>query len=281
MIKIYKMLPSRLNRILKRLAEKAGLVLLSYQDWQALKESERKLSSSRFLPHVTAEVGARLFEEIEYDKSQFGQGILALALNRFKNGGFYVEMGATDGVELSNTVFLEKRFGWNGILAEPAICWHKKLRINRPNSSIDIRCVYGVSGMELEFRETGGLSTLKGYGNDSMAVMRRWAKSYVVKTININDLLTFHSAPPVIDFISIDTEGSEYSIIKQFDFNKWCVNFFSIEHNYGVNRDLVVQHMRQNGYVRVLKSISLCDDYFIPIQNIPLIKEVFTDFEVD
>jgi hypothetical protein len=64
-------------------------------------------------------------------KSQYKQDLFVLTQLGFKRNGFFVEFGATDGVELSNTYILEKQFDWSGILAEPAKCWHEALERNR------------------------------------------------------------------------------------------------------------------------------------------------------
>ena len=33
--------------------------------------------------------------------------------------GFYVELGANDGISQSNTLYLEKNLNWRGVLVEP------------------------------------------------------------------------------------------------------------------------------------------------------------------
>jgi len=48
-----------------------------------------------------------------------------------KKNGYFVEFGACDGLLFSNTLLLEKSFGWDGILAEPNRSYHKQIRKNR------------------------------------------------------------------------------------------------------------------------------------------------------
>ena len=86
-------------------------------------------------------------------KSQLGQEIFALIQNDFKRDGYFVEFGATNGVELSNTHLLEKEFGWTGILAEPGLVWHKELHENRV-CNIETQCVWSKSGETLSFHES-------------------------------------------------------------------------------------------------------------------------------
>ena len=55
---------------------------------------------------------------------------------------------------------------------------------------------------------------------------------YITNTICLNHLIEFHNFDRNIDYISIDTEGNELNIIKKFNFKKYSVNFFTIEHNF-------------------------------------------------
>src|SRR2546430_17225098 len=59
------------------------------------------------------------------------QDLLVLFLMNGKRDGFFVEFGATNGRDLSNTFMLEQHFSWKGLLAEPANCWHTGLKANR------------------------------------------------------------------------------------------------------------------------------------------------------
>ena len=94
-------------------------------------------------------------------QSQLFQDLFVVFFLQGKRNGFFVEFGATDGRGLSNTFILERDFQWNGILAEPARCWHAALKSAR-RAAIDTRCVWSESGQTLEFKETDlkELSTL-------------------------------------------------------------------------------------------------------------------------
>src|SRR6516165_8750627 len=74
-------------------------------------------------------------------KAQLLQDLFVLFTLDEKVGGYFVEFGAMDGVTLSNTFLLQSRYGWSGIVAEPARRWHYELKHNR-NCSIDFRCVW-------------------------------------------------------------------------------------------------------------------------------------------
>ena len=82
-------------------------------------------------------------------------------------------------------------------------------------------------------------------------------------TITLNDLLREHGAPSVIQYLSIDTEGSEFEILRNFDFNLWHIEIITIEHNFSSNRGKIHELLTRNGFVRVLEDISCWDDWYI------------------
>jgi FkbM family methyltransferase len=205
----------------------------------------------------------------ENSRSQLGQDVLALALAEHARGGFFVEFGATDGVHLSNTFLLESQFGWRGILSEPARKWHEKLKSNR-TATIDHRCVYSVTGSKLKFVETeiGELSTIHGFGeSDGLASSREGAENYEVESVSLEDLLRCHSAPRHIDFLSVDTEGSEFEILNAFDFSTYSFGLIAVEHNYTKSRDKVFELLSANGYTRIHESLSDFDDWYVQGNN--------------
>lgn len=201
----------------------------------------------------------------EKSKAQLKQDVVALIVNRFKNGGYFVEFGATNGVDLSNTFLLEREFGWNGILAEPSPAWHRDLEKNR-RCIIDQRCVWRATGESIEFDivAEGALSTISLFSqSDLHAATRACATKTIVETITLLDLLSTHNAPQVVDYLSVDTEGSEYEILSAFDFNRYKFNFISVEHNFTANREKISDLLMKNGYRRVLEHLSQWDDWYV------------------
>lgn len=166
------------------------------------------------------------------------QDIFVLATLNFEKNGYFVEFGASDGVALTNTNLLEKKFGWNDILSEPAKCWHQELTNNR-NATI---CF--LSGIQFRENKSGQFSKILKSRNE-----------YTVSTVSLNDLLERYDAPKEIDYLSIDTEGTEFVIIKKFDFKKYKIAVITIEDNE--NRDEIFSLLSSYGYRRVHEDLSL------------------------
>jgi FkbM family methyltransferase len=202
---------------------------------------------------------------VDKSRSQLGQDILALAQVGIKKRGFFVEFGATNGFDLSNTFLLEKEFGWRGVLCEPAKEWQDELMKNR-SCAIDTRCVYSSTGEKIQFSETaiGELSTISSFRNsDANRTQRRVSTTYEVETVTLSDLLLTHNAPSYIDFLSIDTEGSEYEILKAFDFSKYSFGLICVEHNFTENREKISGLLIENGYSQVYPELSAWDDWYV------------------
>lgn len=170
---------------------------------------------------------------INSGKSQIGQDLFALIANEFKTNGYFLEIGASNGISLSNTYLLEKQLGWSGLLVEPAKMWHEELEKSR-SSAVDKRAVWSANEGDMQFLEANVLSTLKKFeGNDAHI---REGHSYPVPTVTPSDLLSQHKSPTRIDFLSIDTEGSELEILKSFPFKEYDVTSICVEHNFTSNR---------------------------------------------
>ena len=159
-----------------------------------------------------------------------------------KRSGYFVEFGACDGLLFSNTLLLEKSFGWKGILAEPNRAYQKQIRKNR-NTIIDTRAVWSRTADYVEFAEVsaGGLSgiysSFRDIKNSSNKRELLGFKKYMVETISLNDLLTTYNAPANFDLLSIDTEGSEFQIFENFNLNKYHPKIILIEFDGSKNME--------------------------------------------
>lgn len=200
--------------------------------------------------------------------AELRQDVFVLCITGFKKSGFFVEFGLMDGIYCSNTYVLENEHNWSGIVAEPARVFHDRVQANR-KCAIDYRAVTGVSGEVLQFKETEsnlGLSSIVAYSNDMHTNTRAASAGaiYDVTTVSLTDLLDQHSAPSRIDYISIDTEGAELPVLQTFDFSRYQVDIFTIEHNYEtVPRTAIYDIMTEQGYHRVFTDLSQYDDWYI------------------
>lgn len=209
---------------------------------------------------------AYLFLNRGHSKSQLLQDLwICYELNEKRNG-FFVEFGATDGVINSNTWLLEKKLGWKGILSEPNPTWHSRLSENR-GAAIDRRCVSSASGKRLAFLATDGsdpeLSAIAEFaGGDHFAEVRAAGNEIEVESVSLDDLLLEHKAPETIDYLSIDTEGSEYDILSHFDFSRYVIDFISVEQNAKTGAQ-IERLLSACGYIRVFKEFSQWDGWYI------------------
>ena len=198
-------------------------------------------------------------------KSQLKQDIFVLSETNFKQDGYFVEFGATDGITLSNTYLLETKFNWRGIVAEPLKSKYSELIKNRTCHVEDL-CVWSESGKVLEFNETpnSDFSTINQFSSSDFHIeSRRGGNIFNVETISLYDLLEKYNAPRYIDYLSIDTEGSEYEILKNFDFEKYAFKVITCEHNHTEMRDKIFTLLTSNGYIRKFENLSQWDDWYV------------------
>ena len=219
----------------------------------------------KLLKKIDSQQRSKYIDYIDLSKSQIRQDLFVLSELRFKQNGYFVDFGATNGLDISNSYLLETQFNWKGILAEPAKKWHKDLKKNR-KANIDTSCVWSETGKELMFNEVedAKLSTINEFSsNDQHEDLRKTGKQYKVKTISLNDLLAKYKAPKLIDYLSIDTEGSELEILKNFDFNNYKFKVITCEHNLNKNREEIYKLLTKNGYTRKFIEISQFEDWYI------------------
>ncbi len=217
-----------------------------------------------------------LLNKREGSFAQLLQDLFVVYFSGGKKSGYFVEFGATDGVALSNTNLLETSFGWQGILAEPLSSWHERLRKNR-HCHIDTRCVYSRSDEIVQFRNTYAYPEFAGIEKSLQSGQykeeRRNFSFDEVSTVSLMDLLATYDAPKLIDYLSVDTEGSELEILEAFDFSAYQIALLTVEHNYiDDQRTKLKTLLGKNGFVRVFESISRWDDWYL---NSSIFKDAY------
>ena len=181
--------------------------------------------------------------------------------------GFFVDIGAHDGISFSNTYFLETVMNWDGIAIEPIPEIFEKLKNNRKCHLIN-GCISNTSGKSKFYKVSGYAEMLSGIYNqyDSRHLQRiereisQYGGSYEIQDVDsylFNQILAereeFH-----IDYLNIDVEGAELSILKSIDFNTFDISVISCENNYKDCR--IPKFLAQNGYT--LHSI-VGDEFYI------------------
>jgi len=146
----------------------------------------------------------------------------------YKNG-FYIECGANDGVNQSNTWYLEKKLDWKGLLVEPIEVVFNELKKNRSKNNFFFQRAlrpinFKKKIIQLNLNENDTLTTRSSNDNIKRKKIR-------VKSSNLNYLLNKIKAPRVIDFFSLDVEGDEFLVLKGINFKKYSFKYLLIECN--------------------------------------------------
>lgn len=165
--------------------------------------------------------------------------------------GYYVEIGASDGIELSNTYLLEIN-NWKGICVEPIPTRYDKLIQNRPNAICYNKAVYHTSDLEVLFTISNRYDLLSGV-TDYLTTYKDLVMfdhtDILVQTKTLNDILIDAKAPSFIEYLSVDTEGTELEILKSVDLKKYKFGIIDVEHNYEEPRRSDIRKLLlDNGY---------------------------------
>lgn len=181
------------------------------------------------LPEIAGGYGAR------------GQDIYVAGLLGRPRHGTFVDIGANDGVTISNTLYFEKELGWNGLAIEPIPVAYEKLKANRNCHTLNA-CISDREG-KAEFLEVEGRAQmlsglLTKYDKQHLRRINRTVKrlggsvkTTEVECLRIGTALSRFNIDR-IDFLSLDTEGGELGILQDMDFDTIPVRAISVENNY-------------------------------------------------
>ncbi|MCP5074359.1 MAG: FkbM family methyltransferase [Rhodobacteraceae bacterium] len=184
--------------------------------------------------------------------SQAGQDRFVDQLLGQKTGGIFVDIGGYDGVTGSNTLFFEMIRGWSGILVEPS-----PTQLAAAQKCRRCPCLgYAAAGepgsanfMEITEGYTQMSGFLDSYDRDLLARVRGDARHQeVIHKLDkkpLGDILEEQKLVRV-DFLSLDVEGGELDILRNFAFGDFEIEFWSVENN--TQNSEIPELMRANGY---------------------------------
>ena len=189
-----------------------------------------------------------------------------------KRKGIYVDVGAYDGVESSNTLFFEQSREWYGICIEPLDDAFKKLKENRNCICIN-KCAAGFNGISkfmhvkpdvcppspTDKKRTSNYEKMSGlidyYTSEHLEIIDNIINKYggeknisESECMDINQILQILETSN-IDLLSIDTEGSELSILKHVNFLDYNIDVIVVEALY--NKNEILKLMNDNDYKKI------------------------------
>jgi len=197
--------------------------------------------------------------------SQFGQDKEVERL--INTRGFFIEAGSYDGITESNTKRFEE-LGWNGLCVEPCDIFYEKCKINRSCLTLNV-VLYDKDDEEIIFVDGTNVnrpchSGIKGTLSSSLK--SEYTGTSMVKKTKMLGTILRENFPDlkVIDFLSLDTEGSEYNILKDFPFDDYRFKIVCVEHNFvEETRRNLFELFHSKGYQLHIPLIERYDDWYV------------------
>lgn len=170
----------------------------------------------------------------------------------FRNG-YYIECGANDGVNQSNTWHYEKFLNWEGILIEPNKEKYNQLKKNRNKNNIFINkaLVSKFYQNKYIYISNENLESKVAYNFNSTNIK--------CKATTLEDILIKKNIKKKIDLFSLDVEGYEMEVLKGVDFNKFMIEYILIE---TYNLELVSRYLSNYNY-SFIEKLSKLDYLFV------------------
>lgn len=179
--------------------------------------------------------------------SQVDQDLWVLEMLNNKKNGYFLDVGAYDGIKYSNSLLLEKDFDWNGLLIEAHPNNFDTLKNNRKNTLVP----YAVSDYN------GKIIFENECGTGSKVVEKNGLS---IDCITFEKMFEMYNVPNYIDYISLDIEGMEYLSLTKFPFDKYKFKLLTVEHNLYMsgseNKEKIKDILLKNGYLIYRENVS-------------------------
>jgi len=140
------------------------------------------------------------------------------------NNGFYIECGANDGVDQSNTWYYEKFKNWHGILIEAHPKLFGELKKNRSKNNILVNKFLVAKNFKSLIVNISDNDLMSKFSNSNH-------KNFSTQPITLTEILKNNNSPKIIDLFSLDVEGYEFKVLEGIDFKNYKFKYFLIETN--------------------------------------------------
>jgi len=173
-------------------------------------------------------------DEVTSQKGQTGQVDTILQHYKNKENGFFIEAGAWDGEQLSNTIYLETVLGWTGLLVEPNKGAFNILTSKHRNAySINSCLSTKRDSQQVEFDAADVFGSILD-GRDRLGEVPEWYHQEIAREVVITQCFPLYSillaiGQTRVDFFSLDIEGSEMDVLKTIPFDKIDIEILLIE----------------------------------------------------
>lgn len=201
--------------------------------------------------------------------SQSGQDRWVDKIMKQKRDGYFLDIGAYDGVQTSNSYFFESERGWTGICIE---------------------CDPGPFSILNGFRKSKNFPVaVTDYdGTCKFSNMSISDVGIEVPCRRLSGILEEADAPEFIDYLSIDIEGHEFTVLNSLDLDRWRFGAMTVEHNlYAVgdeNKNKIYELLTAYGYVRVVEDAVSLDTnpawYLKPYEDWYVNEEIIKDLDL-
>lgn len=187
--------------------------------------------------------------------SQYGQDELLNQLLNKKNG-FFIDIGAHDGISFSNSYLFETELEWNGICIEPLPNVFKKLQKNR-KCILENCAISDIEGI-LDFVAIEGYhEMLSGFNREEIAqtsILLNSGSYEIIKvnTFRLDTILNKHNIK-YADFCSIDTETTEINVLKSINWNNYQIEYLCVERNDADQKIINYLKPYKYEYVTIIK----------------------------
>ena len=195
-------------------------------------------------------------------QSQVGQDEWVVSFFSSKRNGYFLDIGSHNGVDLSNTYYLEKELQWNGICVEADSYLFGDLRKNR--GCICVNVAASDSEGKIKFLMDG----FSGRAEDTRG-------SIEVETRSMSKILEDNSAPKIIDYMSLDVEGMEFKVLSQFPFETHEIVLITVEHNVYMGTQEVIDNKKR------IQDLLIEKGYIIHQENVTSENLAFEDWYIN